>query len=101
MVDASTLVTALCVLVSFVGVFFLYYLSQVSQQNEATEFRAKRRLEDVAYYLSKLEEQIEDVEAQLNKKIDLNETEARISLTVYDKAMIKIQKKSKTQGSRS
>ena len=63
---------------------FVYYLSKMSQFNEASEIRAKRRMEDVAFYLSKMEEHIEDSEALLHKKIDAQELEARINLSIYD-----------------
>lgn len=67
------------------GVAFIYYLSKLSQYNEASELRATRRIEDVAFYLSKIEEHVEDSEMQLHKKIDASEVETRIRLTTYDK----------------
>ncbi len=66
------------------GVAFLYYMSKLSQYNGASELRATRRIEDVAFYLSKMEEQIDDSEAQLHQKIDSSELDTRIRLTAYE-----------------
>ena len=94
-VDINTLSTVACFILFIMGLGFLYYLFRILSYNEASELRAKRRIEDVAYYMSKLEEQIEDAEGQLHKKIDASEMETRISLTLYDKTMGKaIQEKS-------
>lgn len=83
------LVVASCIALVAVGVIFIYYLTTLSQRNDATETRTKRRMEDVAYYLSKLEEHIDDAEGQLHKKIDSQELEARINLSIYDNLMTK------------
>jgi hypothetical protein len=66
------------------GVIFAYYLSKMMQFNDNTELRAKRRTEDVAFYLSKLEEQYEDVQKQVQKKIDKTDVDNRIKLTLYE-----------------
>ncbi len=83
------MILASCIILMLVGLVFVYYLITLSQRNDATEVRTKRRMEDVAYYLSKLEEHIGDAEAQLNKKIDSQELEARINLSIYDNIMTK------------
>ncbi|MFH1470552.1 MAG: hypothetical protein ABIF01_02285 [Candidatus Micrarchaeota archaeon] len=84
MLDINALVSVSCFILFMTGVLFIYYLSKTSQYNEASELRAKRRIEDVAYYLSKMEEQIEDSESQLQKKIDVQELDTRINLSIYE-----------------
>ena len=90
MLEIDAFVSALGFVLLLAGIVFIYYLSKMSQYNEASELRAKRRIEDVAYYLSKMEEQIEDCEAQLNKKIDANEVDTRINLTAYEKKIERV-----------
>ncbi len=86
----DTLVFALCSVLFIAGLVFVYYLTKVSQYNDASELRAKRRIEDVAYYLSKLEEQVEDSESQLHNKIDVGELETRINLSIYENVVTKV-----------
>jgi hypothetical protein len=85
----DSLISAACFVLFMAGVVFIYYLSKTAQYNEASETRAKRRMEDVAYYLSKLEEHIDDSESQLHKKIDSSELETRINLSIYENAVTK------------
>ncbi|MFH1448460.1 MAG: hypothetical protein ABIG39_06360 [Candidatus Micrarchaeota archaeon] len=95
MVNLNAVVYAVCFVLFLVGIAFIYYLSKITQYNEASENRTRRRIEDVAYYLSKLEEHIEDVEAQIHKKIDSSELETRIKLTTYDQIITRVSKHTK------
>jgi hypothetical protein len=90
MADANSITSVVCFVLFMSGLVFIYYLSKMSQYNEASELRAKRRIEDSAYYLSKMEEHIDDAEAQINKKIDGTELETRISLTNYERKIDKL-----------
>ena len=86
----ESLVPVVCFVLFFAGLTFIYYLSKTTQYNQASELRARRRIEDVAYFLSKLEEQLEDAEAQIDKKIDKEELETRVRLAKYDKMFTRL-----------
>lgn len=92
MVDSNSVIYMVCFVLFFSGLAFIYYMARVSQYNGTTENRTRRRIEDVAYYLSKLEEQLEDVEAQIHNKIDAHELDTRIKLTTYDHVATRISK---------
>ena len=49
MTGFDSITTAVCFVLFLAGVAFIYYLSKMSQYNEASELRAHRRVEDVAY----------------------------------------------------
>ncbi len=86
----DALATAAAFVLILAGGAFIYYMSKLASYREASELRATRRIEDVAFYLSKMEEQIDDAESQLHKKIDASEVETRIRLTVYDQTIGKV-----------
>ncbi len=93
MSEINTLIDMLCVLFLAVGLIFIYYISRLNQYNEASLKRTRRRIEDAAYYLSKLEEQIEDIESQTHKKIEKHELETRIKLTASDNVLTRMAKR--------